>query len=637
MGDYGKSPWSVKHLEDFLYYCCPECDNREHSKDSFLQHAFEQHPDAKDILSLLIGTDIKSEITEFIEYDNPIDQLNGAYCDTNLKYEQDADDESSYNFEAESGNYIENYDINLKSERKTDNLKFNESIQIDEGKDQTSLQCTKPNCNYQAKTNHGLRNHISHHKDCPFCEKSFYGQNAVRYFENHLKMHQRPKKPVTICDYCGRDFKFASSLIRHKPKCLKKPNLSGKIRNFGIPESHKNNENDPLQEEIRETFKIESSEIPAKFQMLQTSKSDPLKEEIGVQVKTEVDEVDGMMLRCPKPKCSFQSTNHKKFSAHYISHKECPHCDEIFFGPHSLQDYKAHIKTAHLEIKSFIYGPHSLHDYKTHIQTTHNHEGQKEHKCELCGKKFGSYALILHIRTVHEGRKDHKCETCGKEFGTLGALKVHIKTIHEGQKEKCEICGKQFTQLTYLKIHIKTVHEGQERAKNLICEFCSKAFTCKAKLKKHVSFTHTKDPSSHKCHICGDLFENLKQHISIVHEGNKNFECEKCGKCFSIKGLLKRHIKAVHEKSYTCDTCGKSFSSIAYLKHHISSVHDGEKKFECEHCGKLFAHREGMNCHIRTVHEGIRYQCDFCEKSFTQKPHLKSHLNEAHNQLKYLI
>ena len=78
MGDYGKSPWSVKHLEDFLYYCCPECDNREHSKDSFLQHAFEQHPDAKEILSLLIGTDIKSEITEFIEYDNPIDQLNGA-------------------------------------------------------------------------------------------------------------------------------------------------------------------------------------------------------------------------------------------------------------------------------------------------------------------------------------------------------------------------------------------------------------------------------------------------------------------------------------------------------------------------------------------------------------------------------
>ena len=471
------------------------------------------------------------------------------------------------------------------------------------------------------------------HKDCPYCETSFSGKHATVNFKSHIKKHQ---KKSTICDYCGRDFKFASVLVRHKPQCFQKQNLSGKIRIFGIPESQENTEIDPLKEEIREPFKIVRSEIPAKFQILRTTEMDPIKKEIG-----EFDEfgkTPGVLLKCPKSKCSFQATDHQEFTKHLLSrYKECQYCEEIFHGSHSLQNYTIHIKTVHGEKKSIKCVTCST-ELKSNRKSGKCKTCARDHKCETCGKEFPHKgAFNTHIRTVHEGRKDYKCEKCGKEFGQIGALKKHIKIIHEGQREKCDICGKQFTQSTYLKIHIKTVHEGQERIKNFICEFCSKAFTCQAKLNKHVSFNHTKDPLSHKCHLCGKLFENLKQHISIVHEGNKNFECDKCGKCFSTGGHLREHTKAVHEEAFRCDTCGKSFSSIAYLKHHISSVHDGEKKFECEHCGKLFAHKEGMNCHIRTVHEGIRYQCDFCEKSFTQKPHLKSHLNEAHNQLKYLI
>ena len=41
-----KNPWDVGNLEDFLYYCCPECDvkvvhERDQSRDLFLQHATE--------------------------------------------------------------------------------------------------------------------------------------------------------------------------------------------------------------------------------------------------------------------------------------------------------------------------------------------------------------------------------------------------------------------------------------------------------------------------------------------------------------------------------------------------------------------------------------------------------------------
>ena len=37
-------PWNVSSLEEFLFYFCPECDVRIHSKETFVSHAFNQHP-----------------------------------------------------------------------------------------------------------------------------------------------------------------------------------------------------------------------------------------------------------------------------------------------------------------------------------------------------------------------------------------------------------------------------------------------------------------------------------------------------------------------------------------------------------------------------------------------------------------
>ena len=42
------NPWIVNTLEEFLFYCCPECDERNQSKDLFIEHALNFHPKAKD-------------------------------------------------------------------------------------------------------------------------------------------------------------------------------------------------------------------------------------------------------------------------------------------------------------------------------------------------------------------------------------------------------------------------------------------------------------------------------------------------------------------------------------------------------------------------------------------------------------
>jgi hypothetical protein len=39
-----ENPWNVQQLEDFLFFCCPECDNKSTTREIFIDHAVRQHP-----------------------------------------------------------------------------------------------------------------------------------------------------------------------------------------------------------------------------------------------------------------------------------------------------------------------------------------------------------------------------------------------------------------------------------------------------------------------------------------------------------------------------------------------------------------------------------------------------------------
>ena len=41
------NPWNVTSVEEFLFYCCPECDSKHTSRDVFINHALLQHPKVK--------------------------------------------------------------------------------------------------------------------------------------------------------------------------------------------------------------------------------------------------------------------------------------------------------------------------------------------------------------------------------------------------------------------------------------------------------------------------------------------------------------------------------------------------------------------------------------------------------------
>ena len=48
-------PWAVDKIEDFQFFCCPSCDDKIQSKEEFLEHAINQHPESKETLDKVLA------------------------------------------------------------------------------------------------------------------------------------------------------------------------------------------------------------------------------------------------------------------------------------------------------------------------------------------------------------------------------------------------------------------------------------------------------------------------------------------------------------------------------------------------------------------------------------------------------
>ena len=88
-----------------------------------------------------------------------------------------------------------------------------------------------------------------------------------------------------------------------------------------------------------------------------------------------------------------------------------------------------------------------------------------------------------------------------------------------------------------------------------------------------------------------DLTKNaLNTHIKVSHMNLKEFECDLCGKKFSIKLALENHTKLKHnngeKETFPCDLCDKTFVLKCNLKRHRNVVHFGLKKVNCHICNK---------------------------------------------------
>lgn len=63
----------------------------------------------------------------------------------------------------------------------------------------------------------------------------------------------------------------------------------------------------------------------------------------------------------------------------------------------------------------------------------------------------------------------------------------------------------------------------------------------------------------------------------------KDLECTLCGRSFSRKSKLSRHVREMHLniKSFSCELCGKLFKRKSHLKRHMVSHSSEPKPFHC--------------------------------------------------------
>ena len=92
------NPWAVSNLEEFLFFCCPECDFKKKNIDEFLNHAISIHPDSKVHMTAFhsniseLPQSVKKEETSELDIDEDFDQYS-AEIGNNEHFKQSSNDD----------------------------------------------------------------------------------------------------------------------------------------------------------------------------------------------------------------------------------------------------------------------------------------------------------------------------------------------------------------------------------------------------------------------------------------------------------------------------------------------------------------------------------------------------------------
>ncbi|XP_010634904.1 PR domain zinc finger protein 15 [Fukomys damarensis] len=275
-------------------------------------------------------------------------------------------------------------------------------------------------------------------------------------------------------------------------------------------------------------------------------------------------------------------------------------------------------------------------------------DGEYRHRCGTCGKTFRMESA-LEFHNCRTDDKTFQCEMCFRFFSTNSNLSKHKKK-HGDKKFACGVCSKMFYRKDVMLDHQRRHLEGVRRVKREDLEAGSESLV-----------RYKKEPSG--CPVCGKVFScrsNMNKHL-LTH-GDKKYTCEICGRKFFRVDVLRdhihvhfkltfgrgkeylKHIMEVHkEKGYGCSICHRRFALKAtYHAHmviHRENLPDPNvQKYihPCEICGRIFNSIGNLERH-KLIHTGVKsHACEQCGKSFARKDMLKEHMRVHDNIREYL-
>ena len=296
------------------------------------------------------------------------------------------------------------------------------------------------------------------------------------------------------------------------------------------------------------------------------------------------------------------------------NHLRCEACHELF---NSHDSRKRHVKEKHSENSEFTcnmcgLSKDSLDSLRAHIN---GHNKERIFRCETCDKSFHDIRNLLDHRLTHARLEEVECPTCFKKLGNQKSLQIHMHRHTIKKKIPCKFCDLKFdTKEAHLE-HEQTHEEHQENnPQEHKCGDCGRTFSNKQRLQRH----------------------------SQVHFEERCFRCIFCGEKFQTGSALLVHKKTKHPDDYKmkkvskvliCEHCGFKTTHKQRLERHLQ-VHNTEKLFECEYCGKRFQTLTSCSSH-KMIHRGRvrepgkKFICHWasCNKEYIKPATLRRHLN----------
>ena len=328
---------------------------------------------------------------------------------------------------------------------------------------------------------------------------------------------------------------------------------------------------------------------------------------------------------------------------------------------------KSETNAADDSLASLLFQPTIKPDAPRCVILVSDDDESKTYECTICGKSFNcSKNIRRHERThlpreirfakriqnaalaaLNRKHREYCCSICGKSFPNGKNISRHKKTHHKVEvlpdpestpvdtsiDYTCPTCGKAFPSRRNLRCHQARAHNAHARVKQEklspsdvkpLLDVASPSDSMPA-----LDASTVADQSNTT--LASDQSSDTPPAATVKQE--RTYSCSVCGRVFASGKNIRRHERSHRqEKRYRCETCGKHFAQSTTLVYH-ERIHTGEKPHMCRVCGNTYRFPTVLARHERTHNVDLQpaYECPLCGRGFSRRSGLDRHHCSAHD------